>query len=100
MAISIKQKHWLRQRAHHIRPVVILGQAGFTEAVLAELELALDHHELIKVKVNGSDRSARDALAELIAERTGSDLVQRIGNTASYYRPNPRKKAPLALPRV
>lgn len=98
MRISEKQKRWLKKRIHHLKPVVIVGQAGLTEAVLAEIGLALDQHELIKVKVNGGDRELRDAAVKTIARQSGSDLIQRIGNTASFFRANPKKKAPIQLP--
>ncbi|WP_295885725.1 ribosome assembly RNA-binding protein YhbY [uncultured Thiohalocapsa sp.] len=88
----------LKQRAHHLKPVVLLGAAGLTEPVLAEIELALDHHELIKVRVNGGDRGARDAQVRTIAEETGAALVQRIGNIAVLYRANPELKDPIRLP--
>jgi RNA-binding protein len=69
--------------------VVLLGAAGLTEAVLAEIELALSHHELIKVRVTGGDRDARDAQVRTIVEETDSALVQRIGNIAVLYREKP-----------
>jgi RNA-binding protein len=86
------QRRALKQRAHHLKPVVLLGAAGLTEAVLAEIELALDHHELIKVRVNGGDRDVRDAQIMTIVEETGAALVQRIGNIAVLYRTNPELK--------
>jgi RNA-binding protein len=61
MSITEKQKRWLKKQSHHLKPVVTLGQHGLTEAVLAEIELALSHHELLKVKVNAGDREERDA---------------------------------------
>jgi RNA-binding protein len=100
MTITAKQKRWLKQQVHHLKPVVTLGQAGLTAGVLAEIEIALDHHELIKVKVNAGDRDERDAAVAAIAERTGSNLIDRIGNTAAFFRPNPEKKAPMELPTV
>jgi RNA-binding protein len=96
--ISSQQRRWLKQQAHHLKPVVLLGQAGLTDAVLAEVELALDHHELIKVRVNGGDRDERDAEVSAIAARTGAQLVQRIGNIAIYFRSNPKHKDPIRLP--
>ncbi|AHF03880.1 ribosome assembly RNA-binding protein YhbY [Marichromatium gracile] len=100
MSITEKQKRWLKQQAHHLKPVVIVGQHGITDAVIAELEIALDHHELLKTKISAGDRELRDAaIAELI-ERTGAMLVNRIGNIAILYRANPRKRDPLALPRI
>ena len=89
------QKRWLKQQVHHLKPVVSLGQAGLTEPVLAEIELALDHHELIKVKIAAGDRDLRDAF--IAASRTQADLIDRIGNMAAFFRANPRKKTPLAL---
>ena len=96
--ISSQQRRWLKQQAHHLKPVVLLGQAGLTDAVLAEVELALDHHELIKVRANGGDRDERDAEVSAIAARTGAQLVQRIGNIAIYFRSNPKHKDPIRLP--
>lgn len=100
MSITDKQRRWLRQQVHHLKPVVTLGQAGLSEAVLAEIELALDHHELIKVRISSAEREERDAVVQAIAARTGADLIQRIGNVASYFRANPRKKASLGLPAI
>ena len=96
--ITNQQRRWLKQQAHHLKPVVQLGQHGLSEAVLAEIELALDHHELIKVRVNGGDRDERDAEVAAIAARTSADLVQRIGNVAIYFRANPRHKDPMVVP--
>jgi len=100
MPITDKQRRWLKQRVHHLKPVVTLGQAGLSDAVLAEIELALDHHELIKVRVSSAERDERDATVRAIAARTDAALIQRIGNVASFFRANPRKKAPLQLPAI
>jgi RNA-binding protein len=97
MAITEKQKRWLKKRTHHLKPVVTIGQQGITEAVLAELDTALSHHELLKVKVNAGDRDERDAAIALITRRTGAELVGRIGHVASFYRANPEKREPLQL---
>jgi len=98
MPITEKQKRWLKQQVHHLKPVVTVGQHGITEAVLAEIAIALDHHELIKIRVNAGDREERDAAVSLIRERTNADLINRIGNVAAYYRHNPKKREPLAIP--
>lgn len=95
-----QQKRWLKKQVHHLKPVVSLGQAGLTEPVLAEIELALDHHELIKVKIAAGDRELRDEFIAAIANRTQADIIDRIGNMAAFFRANPRKKSPLALPKV
>lgn len=85
-SITSKQVKFLRQRCHHIKPVVIIGGAGLTENVMSEIELALAHHELVKIKINSGDRDERAAMIEKIVSETGSALVQTIGHTASFYR--------------
>ena len=71
-----------------MNPVVWIGQAGLSKAVLAELDLALEHHELLKVKIAAGDRDARDQIVAQLCESTGACLVQRIGNIALLYRPS------------
>jgi RNA-binding protein len=93
-ALTERQRRHLRGLAHPLKPVVRLGNAGLTEAVARETARALTRHELIKVRAPGGDREARDALFGTLAERTGSVLVQRIGNVAVLYRPHPE------LPRI
>ena len=70
-----------------MKPVVIVGQKGLQESVFNEIELALDHHELIKIKL-GADRETRKQFITDIGTRTGAELVQSIGQTASFYRGN------------
>ena len=97
MSITEKQKRWLKKQSHHLKPVVTVGQHGITEAVLAELDQALSHHELLKVKISAGDRDERDASIERITQSTGATLVGRIGHVASFYRANPDKRDPLLL---
>jgi RNA-binding protein len=97
--ITEKQRRWLKGAAHALKPVVMIGQAGLTEAVLAELDLALDHHELLKVKISAGDRESRDAIIAPLVERSGATLINRIGNIAILYRANPEKRSPITLPR-
>src|SRR3546814_4096885 len=75
-----------------------VGGKGLTDAVVAEVASALEHHELIKVKVAATDREARDALIEELAARADAVLVQRIGHVAILYRPNEEQRR-LVLPR-
>lgn len=96
--ITDHQRRWLKKQAHHLRPVVQLGAKGLSEPVLAEIELALEHHELIKIKLPGGDHAERDATLSAIAERSNADLVQRIGNTASLFRANPKRPDRIQLP--
>ncbi|HEX9474270.1 MAG TPA: ribosome assembly RNA-binding protein YhbY [Steroidobacteraceae bacterium] len=97
MALSEKQLRYLRGKAHALKPVIMLGQKGLTDSVVAETLLALRDHELIKVRVRAADRSQREAtLAELV-KRCACVLVRRIGHVAVLYRaaaPVPRLVLP------
>ncbi len=96
--LSAHQKRYLRGLAHPLKPVILMGNKGLTDALVAELDLALEHHELVKVKISSDDREAREALAVELAQRADAALVQRIGNVACLYRRNP--EAPqIPLPR-
>ncbi|HAT8178388.1 TPA: ribosome assembly RNA-binding protein YhbY [Legionella pneumophila] len=86
MDTSFKQS--LKARAHHLKPVVLLGAKGLTEAILAETNIALLAHELIKVKINGAEKEDRIEMAEKICEQLDAELVQMIGNTLVLYRKN------------
>lgn len=86
MKLSEKQRRHLRGLAHPLEPVVRIGQAGLAPGVVAEAERALADHELIKVRVQGADREARDLMLAELAQRTGASLVQRIGHVAVLYR--------------
>ncbi len=97
MKLTEHQKKYLRTLAHPRKPVVMLGAAGFTDAVRAEIDAALDAHELIKVKVRVGDRDARDAVVAEIVAATGAVQVQRIGHVLTLYRMN-RDKPKVALP--
>jgi RNA-binding protein len=83
---SFKQS--LKARAHHLKPVVLLGAKGLTDAVIAETEIALNAHELIKVKINGAEKEDRIKMAHTLCQQLAAELVQLIGNTAIIYRKN------------
>ena len=93
MSLTEKQKRHLRGRAHALKPVVIVGQAGVTRPLLEEIGAALQAHELIKVKVNAGDREERAAMSERIVDETGADAVQRIGQMLVLFRRNTEKPA-------
>lgn len=85
-------KKFLKTKAHALKPVIITGQAGITPGVLSEISLALDHHELIKVRVNAADRDERREMVDLICrEMIGVELIQSIGHIITLYRKNPTK---------
>jgi len=84
----------LRARAHHLEPVVMIGEAGLTRAVLDETDRALRAHELIKVRVLGDDREQRQATSTEICSALGCTAVQSIGKLLVLYRPKPIEDAP------
>ena len=79
-------KKSLKAQAHHLKPVILLGAKGLTEAVVAETDIALNAHELIKVKINGAEKEDRIEMANVLCQQLTADLVQIIGNTAIIYR--------------
>lgn len=81
----------LKKQAHGLKPIVQVGQHGVTEAVIRELDLALKHHELVKIRVSGGDRTSRVASVEKLSTETSSEIIQQIGATATLYRRNPKK---------
>ncbi len=85
------QKKQLRAQAHALKPVIITGQGGISPAVLNEINLALEHHELIKVRVNAEDREQRREMSQLICAETGAELIQSIGHIITLYRKSPDK---------
>ena len=84
------QKKKLKAQAHSLNPVVMIGQAGLTAAVIKEINLALDTHELIKVKIR-AERDDRQIISEQICSQTLSEQIQSIGQIAVLYRKNPKK---------
>jgi RNA-binding protein len=83
------QKKRLRTRAHDLKPVVMIGQHGLKPSVLEEITGALDHHQLIKIKLSVGDRELRDDMITQILQYSQAQQVQRIGNIAVLYRRNP-----------
>lgn len=79
-------KKILKARAHALKPVVITGQNGLTESVINEIDLALEHHELIKVRINANDRVERLAMSAEICERLSAEIIQSIGHIIAIYR--------------
>ena len=98
-ALTSAQTRFLRGQAHELKAMLQVGGKGITDALVAEVDLALEHHELVKVKVGGEDRDARDAMIADLAGRVGAALVQRIGHTAVLYRPS-RDHRQIVLPRA
>ncbi len=85
------EKKKLKAQAHPLKPVVMIGQAGLTPAVVKEINVALDVHELIKIKIR-AERDERSVIADQICSETQAELIQAIGQIAVIYRKNPKKK--------
>ena len=98
VALTAAQTRFLRGQAHDLKALLQIGNKGVTPAFIAELDGVLEQHELVKVKVAGEDREARDAMIGDLAERTDAALVQRIGHTAVLYRPS-KERRHIVLPR-
>lgn len=88
--MDITRKKQLKMQAHDLKPVVIIGQAGLTDAVLTEIDIALDYHELIKVKIR-AERDERNAIGKEICNAISAELIQSIGQIIIIYRRNPKK---------
>jgi RNA-binding protein len=98
MTLTAAQTRFLRGQAHDLKALLQVGGKGISEALVAEVDGALEHHELIKVKIAGNERDARDAMIVELANRAGAALVQRIGHTAILYRPSKDHRR-IVLPR-
>jgi RNA-binding protein len=98
MPLTSSQKRYLRGLAHTLKPVIMVGNKGVSDALIAELSIALDDHELIKVKLAGDDREERAAQISKLGEAGRAELVQTIGKVACFYRRN-ADKPKLALPK-
>ena len=97
-ALSAGQRRYLRGLCHALHPVILLGAKGVTDTLTRELGIALDHHELVKIKLSGGDKTERQQQLDALLEATGAQVVQQIGHTASVFRRNPDEPK-LALPR-
>lgn len=97
LTLTSGQRRFLRAKAHALNPVVLIGDAGLTEAVMREVELGLKSHELIKIKVAGDDRGLREQWLAKICDELHAASVQHIGKTLVIYRP--AEKPMLALPK-
>jgi putative YhbY family RNA-binding protein len=97
--LSAAERRALRARAHHLHPVVSIGQQGLTGAVLKEIDVALTAHELVKVRVFDDDRDAREDALARVCEALGCAPVQHLGKLLIVWRPKPEEKVEPAPPR-
>ncbi|MBX2881184.1 MAG: ribosome assembly RNA-binding protein YhbY [Granulosicoccus sp.] len=91
MTLNPQQIKHLKSLAHALNPIVRIGQNGVTPPVLRELDIALEHHELVKVKLAGSDRDARAKMMTELIEKSGASSIQQIGGVIVLFRRNSKK---------
>ena len=97
--LTSAQTRFLRGQAHGLKALLQVGGKGISDTLVAELNQLLEDHELIEVKVGAEDREARDAMIDLLAERSHAGIVQRIGHTVVLYRASKDKRR-IVLPRA
>jgi RNA-binding protein len=90
MTLNARQRKHLRGLAHALQPVVTVADNGLSRNVMAEIESALNHHELVKIRFR-TERDTSTAWAEEVASRCGAERVQAIGQVVCFFRRNPRK---------
>lgn len=90
MPLTQDQKKQYKSIGHHLKPVLMIAENGLTEGVLAELDRALNDHELIKIQVRVAEREDRRAIIEELCKAGSCELVQSIGKVALVYRKNPK----------
>ena len=88
-SLTARDRARLKARAHALEPVVHIGHAGLTDALVGEIDRALIAHELIKVRAGAQDRHERDQLFEELCERTGASPVQQVGKVLVLWRKRP-----------
>ena len=86
MPLTSSERKTLKAKAHKLEPVVQIGAKGLTDDVVAEIERALNAHELIKVRAGGLERDARDEALSSICEKTGAQAVQQVGKVFVLFR--------------
>lgn len=99
IVLTNAQTRFLRGQAHGLKAMLQVGGKGISDALVDEVALALEHHELVKVKVAAEDREVRDALVADLVRRADAALVQRIGHVAILYRPS-KDHRHIVLPRA
>ncbi len=94
ITLSVAERTALKARAHGLNPTVIIGNAGLTDSILSEISRTLKSHELIKVRVLGDDREARENMMLEICEKLNAGAVQHIGKILVIYQPQDENAAP------
>lgn len=96
ITLTPSQIRFLRKQAHAKKCIVTVGNAGLTDSVIQEADSSLSHHELMKIKINASDKPARKAIIDKMCSALDASLVLAIGHVIAVYRPakNPQLKLP------
>ena len=92
MTLTKFQIRHLRSLAHHLKPVLIIGAKGITENILAELNLAFEAHELIKISIAGANKDERQIMTQELCQASRAQLVQIIGRTSVLYKSNKKPR--------
>lgn len=86
MTLSNKTQKSLKAKAHHLEPIILIGQKGITPNVLEEINIALEYHELIKIRVQQGDKLCREGFALEIAEKLNAHFIAHLGRVLIFYR--------------
>ena len=80
------QRQTFKRQAHHLKPVILVGAKGLTEALVKETDIALETHELIKIKLNGLEKEDKQPFIDTLCTQVHAELIQLMGNMALVYR--------------
>lgn len=97
LKITAVERSALRSEAHALNPIVLIGEAGLSEAVMKEIDSGLNTHGLIKVRVFGDDREARSLMYETICSTLNAAPIQHVGKILVIYRPKSEEKTEKVL---
>lgn len=90
--LTSKQKSFLRSEAHHLQPIFQIGKSGITDAIIKQIEEALEARELIKLSVLQNCEQDKEEIADILAQQDGFEVVQIIGKTIILYKESKEKK--------
>lgn len=93
MQLTTKEKQHLKAKAHPLKPILLVGNQGVTESLQKEFERCLYDHELIKIRISGTDRESKKALFAQMCATADAVAVQLIGNIGIVYKPSDKHKS-------
>lgn len=96
--LNKNQQNYLKNNAHDLKPIVIIGQKGISESVIDEIKSSLAHHELLKIKINGANKENRESVANEISSLAEAEFVQIIGNILTIFKQK-EKNSKFVLPK-